>query len=315
LTSSPSVARAAWHRFVWLLGFACAALLPLPGSAARVAVVLSDDSEPYREVYHAVRTHLGDATHSVEPAYAATLPPSAVRDAGLVVAVGVRAAEAIAGVSGRPPVLAVLVPRTWYLQTGRQRLGADQHVVSAIYLDQPFDRQAKLIREALPEARRVGVVISAEQAWLAAELGSALRAQQLALVEQTIAADTRLIRPLEAVLGDADVLLAVPDAQVFNRNTAQSLFLTSYRYRVPVVGYSASLTRAGALVSLHSSPAQIGRHAAEWVRQALRSGTRRVPGPAYPAYYSVSVNAQVARSLGIVLPSERELEQRLGARP
>jgi hypothetical protein len=314
LTAWSQAARTAWYRFFCLLGFACTALLALPGYAARVTVVLSDDTDPYREVYHAVRTHLGDATHTVEPAYAATLPPSAVRDAGLVVAVGVRAAEAIAGVSRRPPVLAVLVPRTWYLQTGRLRLGADQHVVSAIYLDQPFDRQVRLIREALPEVRRVGIVISAEQSWLAAELGNALRAQQLALVEQTMAADARLIRPLEAVLGDADVLLAVPDAQVFNRNTAQSLFLTSYRYRVPVVGYSASLTRAGALVSLHSSPAQIGRQAAEWVRQALLAPTSRVPGPTYPAYYSVSINPQVARSLGIALPSASELEKRLGAR-
>lgn len=139
-----------------------------------------------------------------------------------------------------------------------------------------------------------------------------MRAQRLSLVRQTVTADERLIGPLENVLSEADLLLAVPDPLVFNRNTAQSLFLTSYRYRAPVLGYSRSLTRAGALLSLHSSPAQIGRQTAEWVNSAIQGVTVRLPPPAHPAYFSISINEQVARSLGFVVPSETVLEKRLG---
>jgi ABC-type uncharacterized transport system substrate-binding protein len=63
---------------------------------------------------------------------------------------------------------------------------------------------------------------------------------------------------------------------------------------------------------LHSSPAQSGRQAAEWVGGALQGPTLRLPPPGHPAYSSVSVNEQVARSLGLTLPSETELEKRLG---
>ena len=108
------------------------------------------------------------------------------------------------------------------------------------------------------------------------------------------------------------MLLALPDPLAFNRNTAQSLFLTSYRYRDPVLGYSRSMTRAGALLSLHSSPAQIGRQTAEWVTHALITVPVHLPAPAYPAYFSISINEQVARSLGFTLPSAAELEKRLG---
>ena len=146
------------------------------------------------------------------------------------------------------------------------------------------------------------------------ELDSALRAQGLSLVYATLTPDERLITPLEAVLTEADLLLALPDPLVFNRNTAQSLFLTSYRYRDPVLGYSRSLTRAGALLSLHSSPAQIGRQAAEWISSAMQGGTVRLPPPAYPSYFSVSINDQVARSLGFILPPEADLEKRLEGR-
>jgi putative tryptophan/tyrosine transport system substrate-binding protein len=160
--------------------------------------------------------------------------------------------------------------------------------------------------------RRVGVLLGAEQGGLAAELDAALQDAAAHAgagpAGQRRAADP----PLENVLSGAEVLLAVPDPQVFNRNTAQSLFLTSYRYRVPVLGYSRSLTRAGALLSLHSSPAQIGRQAAEWASSALNSAPLKLPPPAHPAYFSISINEQVARSLGFALPPEAELEKRMG---
>jgi len=145
------------------------------------------------------------------------------------------------------------------------------------------------------------------------ELDAALQGQQLSLILGTLSGELRLIAPLEAVLSDADVLLAVTDPQVFNRNTAQSLFLTSYRYRGPVLGYSQSLTRAGALLSLHSSPAQIGRQTAESVIAALQGSSVRLPVPDHPTYFSISINEQVARSLGYTLLPEAELEKRLGA--
>jgi ABC-type uncharacterized transport system substrate-binding protein len=225
----------------------------------------------------------------------------------------VRAAEALADQPSRTPMLAVLVPRSWYVKSGRNRLSdGGRRTASAIYIDQPFERQAQLIHLAFPEARRVGVLLSAEQNALLGELEEALRAQRLSLVHATLDEGEHLIAPLENVLANSDLLLAVPDPLAFNRNTAQSLFLTSYRYRDPVLGYSRSLTRAGALLSLHSSPAQIGRQTAEWASQALNSAPVRLPAATYPAYFSISINEQVARSLGFSLPPESELEKRLG---
>lgn len=296
------------------LGVACFCMgaVSAQAVAARVAVVLSDDAIPYQEVYQAIRTSLDNTPHEAIRVYAERLTPAALTDARLAVAVGVGAAEALAVLPEGPPVLAVLVPRAWYLRTGRMRPGADgRRGVSAIYLDQPFDRLALLIRLALPDVRKVGVLVSTGQSGVISELDSALRAQGLGLVYATLTPGERPIPPLETVLMDADMLLALPDPQVFNRNTAQSLLLTSYRYHDPVLGYSHSLTRAGALLSLHSSPVQIGRQTAESIKNILRSGKARLPPPAYPRYFSVSINDQVARSLGFTLPSEADLEKSL----
>lgn len=303
---------------IWrAVGLALVMLMGLSGQAfaARVVVVMSDDSAPYLEVYRVIQSYLVDTPHEVRQVAVEDLNAAVLNDTNLVVAVGVRAAEALATQPGRPPVLAVLVPRGWYLRTGRHRLSdGGSRAVSAIYLDQPFERQAKLIHLAFPEVRRVGVLLSLDQGWLAAELSDALRLQQLSLIKVTLVAGDRLITPLERVLTESDMLLAVPDPQVFNRNTAQSIFLTSYRYRDPVMGYSHSMTRAGALLSLYSLPSQIGRQAAEWARNALNNLPVRLPDPDYPAYFDISINQQVARSLGFTLPTEDELEKRMEGR-
>ena len=302
-----------WQRLSGLLlVFVCLMGMAGLSAAARVTVVLSDDTAPYQEVYQVVRAYLDDSGHEVERVYAEGLTQNALQDTRLAVAVGVRSAESLSELDNRPAVLAVLVPRAWYLKTGRTRLTGGRRSASAIYIDQPFDRQAQLIRLALPDVRRVGVLLSADQEGIVSELGESLRAQRLSLMHVLLDENDRLITPLETVLSEVDLLLAVPDPLIFNRNTAQSLLLTSYRYRDPVLGYSRSLTRAGALLSLHSSPAQIGRQTAEWVRGALSTTSTRLPSSTYPAYFSVSINEQVARSLGFSLPSESELEKRLG---
>lgn len=314
MTDGLSRRRSALQRIV-RLGLACACLLLVSAQAvaARVTVVLSDDSAPYQEVYQVIRAYLDDTSHEVIRVYAEKLNAASLSESRLAVAVGVRAAESLAALPVQPPVLAVLVPRAWYVKTGRTRLSnGGGRSASAIYLDQPLERQVRLIRQAFPEVRRVGMLVSAEQSGLVGELDEALQAQRLGLVHVTLSGEERLITALENVLSDAELLLAVPDPLIFNRNTAQSLFLTSYRYRAPVLGYSRSLTRAGALLSLHSSPAQIGRQAAEWVKGAIQGVPVNLPPPAHPAYFSISINEQVARSLGFTLPPEIELEKRLG---
>lgn len=292
--------------------WACLMWLPSihPASAAHLAVVLGDDSAPYQEVYDAIRAST-DGAHTISRTYAETVTEAAL-NARLIVTVGVRAAESVANVGGKSPVLAVLIPKGWYLKTGRPLLtGNVRRAVSALYLDQPYARQASLIHWAFPDAKRVGVLVSAEQAQVHEEIGAALRSRGLTLISEVLDPQQKLIEPLERLFSQSDLMLGVPDAEVFNRTTVQSVLLTSYRYHDPVVGYSRSLTRAGALVSLYSTPTQIGRQVGELVLKQFESAYSPLPSPAYPRYFSVSVNQQVARSLGFRMLTEAELERRL----
>lgn len=287
-------------------------LAGLGAQAATVVVVLSDDSAAYQETAEAIEREIGEGHKSVRlmaDRLGAALPD--LPDVKLVLGVGVKASEQLSG-QGRVskiPALAVLVPKDWYQKTGRASLAEGGRSAGAVVLDQPYSRQVRLIKSALPTVSRVGVVLSQGNAGQLAEIEQAARALRLTVSGTAIDSEASLVESLEKVLSDSDVLLAVPDAVVLNRNTVQSLFITSYRYRDPVVGYSKSLSRAGALVSLYSTPAQIGRQAGEIAQRFLSGG--KLSGMQWPKYFSISANAHVARSLDIDLVSEQSLLKEL----
>ena len=281
----------------------------LAAQAATVVVVLSDDSAAYQEASEAIEREIGDG-HKIVRVMADRLGVEpALSEARLVLGVGVKATEQIAGRVGKTPVLAVLVPKDWYQKIGRALLVEGARSAGAVVLDQPYSRQLQLIKAALPKVSRVGVVVSQSNAGQLAEVEQAARALRLSVSAVTIDSDSLLVESLERILSDSDVLLAIPDPLVLNRNTVQSLFITSYRYRDPVVGYSKSLSRAGALVSLYSTPAQIGRQAGEITQRFLSGG--KLPGMQWPKYFSISLNTHVARSLDIDLISEQSLLREL----
>lgn len=279
--------------------------------ASVVAVVLSDDSEPYQEAADAIERTLG-SDHTVFRVLSDRLAvsDSALSRAKILVTVGVKAAELVTDRGGKTPILAVLVTEDWYRDEGRAQLTSGGRSAAAVVLDQPFSRQFQLINLTFPNARKVGVVVGKENARLLSELEKEASAQRLTLVSAVSESESKLVATLGQVLADADLLLAVPDPDILNRNTVQTVLMTTYRYRDPVLGYSKSLSRAGALVSLYSSPKQIGRQAGEIAAATLNGG--KLGGMQWPKYFSISVNTHVARSLAINVPAEESLSKELG---
>jgi putative tryptophan/tyrosine transport system substrate-binding protein len=311
VSTSPqsAVAVAAWRCL--LLFSVCCALLAGGTEAASLAVVLSDNSAPYQETADAIEARLGKE-HTVVKILVTNLGRSetALGDAKKIITVGVKATQAIAERHGRTPILAILIPRAWYEAEGKAALAEGGREAGAIFIDQPYSRQFHLIRSALPAISRVGMVLGKQGADQLPELDRQAKAHQLILISALLEDSPKLVQTLGKVLTDAEILLLpFPDSEVLTRASAQSIFMTSYRYRDPVVGYSQSLSSAGALLSLYSTPSQIGQQAAEVIEHALNGG--KVPTAVWPQYFSVSVNEHVARSLGINIPPETTLLKRV----
>ena len=173
--------------------------------------------------------------------------------------------------------------------------------ISAIYFDQPIKRQIALVEAALPDARNIGLLYSNNSVEIT-NYRKAISESGLALREQKLDSTESLFRELEAVLEKSSVLLTIPDATVYNALTIRNVLLTTYRYKIPVIGLSPAYVRAGSLCAVFSSPAQIAVQAAHLTMRYLVYGI--LPGAQYPSVFNVTSNLQVARSLGIQLKED-----------
>lgn len=296
-------------RIILFIGMAWAGILC--AAPVNIAVVLSDESAPYKDTASSLRTTLGQS--SIKAAVNVYSRSDGKIDflretPDLIVAVGVSAAQELAMQNLPIPVLAILIPRQAFDKIARQR---DHKLFSAVFLDQPEARQMELIRLAIPDRGRVGVVLGPDSVGSLKSLQAAASEARLGLVAEKISAAEELLPALQRVLAESDVLLAVPDPLVFNKGTVQSLLLTTYRYQDPVIGFSHAYVKAGALASVYTSPEQVGRQAGDIVLRVLANRPTWLPPPEYPKYFSVSVNYQVARSLGLSIGDELSLLQKL----
>lgn len=226
-----------------------------------------------------------------------------------VVAVGTAAHRAMQNLFADdptpPPLLALLVPRLAYERAAdpaRLRAGLQ----SAVFLDQPAARQIDLVRLAMPSLRNLGILLGAESKVLAPALERAGKERGINVVARQVGPEG-LFAALQGLLPDVDALLAVPDPQVYSGQTAANILAATYRRRLPLIGFSPAYTRAGALVSLHSTPAQIGERGAEVLRQVIAG--RSLPPPQWPREFVVTVNPDVARSLALPLDEAQLIEQ------
>jgi len=200
----------------------------------------------------------------------------------------------------RVPVLGALLPRDGFAAVWKR----PPAWVSAAYLDQPIERYLALIRRAMPRLTKVGVLVHEDAVSQRQALLKAAQAQGVRLVIGSVGAPETLSAALRSVLADADVLLILPDSAVADVSALQHMLITAYRQRVPVVSYSPALVKAGAAMGLYASPAQAGRQVAAMLKGPLSasSGVSAWPAARLADGFTVALNEQVCRSLGLDVP-------------
>ncbi len=292
-------------RRVLLLLLACASwLCCVPGHAAErgIVVVTSEQSADYEQAIAALGSALergGLPRSAVSVITAAEFQARPPAPPALWIALGSEAARVLSEAGDPAPRLYALLPRAGFEWIAAQAGRRAARKISAIYLDQPFSRQLDLLRLALPNAKRIGVLWGPGSAMLAPALASAAAARGLQIFSATLRPGQPIYPSLARVLDHSDTLLAVADPLVYNGNTIENILLASFHARVPLIAFSPAYVRAGALLALYSTPAQIGAQAGRIARAVLRGG--QLPAPQYPAQFTVAANRHVALALEINL--------------
>jgi len=289
-------------------------LAPVFARAQGVVVVASDASAPYEQARDAIVREWVRAGGS-----SADIKQVVVTDSGamekamqsnprLIVTLGVEALRDAMSADSRALILASLIPR---LAVDRLQKRAPRRLsspLSVVYLDQPPGRQLDLLQLALPTLRQVGVLWGPESTAQRTAMASAAAVRHLEIAESTISTEAEIYGGLKDSLDGVDALVAIADPVVFNSTTISNILLTSYRAKVPMLAFSPAYVKAGALMAIYSTPAQIGAQTGLLARTIAVSGSSGLSQ--FPTDFTVTVNSHVARSLGLTLDAE-SLAQRL----
>lgn len=306
-----SMALSFWRQVLLALFLSCG-LIPVWASEPSVIFVASESSASYREIVQVLedelaRTGLRRAEMQTVFLTDMALPPLQASPK-LYVAVGLKAFSLMAARDSKTPVIATLVPRSAFEQMAGLGERKAAPPISGVCLDQPFARQLDLIRLALPQSRRIGVLWGTDVPAQMARLQNATQGRSVQLVSAQVEAGESVFPALARILEDADVLLAVANPQIYNSRSIQNILLASYRSKVPLVGFSPGYVQAGAVFSLYSTPSMIGRQTAVMARGFLQGKPLPVV-PQYPTEFEVGVNTRVARSLGLTLDAANLTER------
>lgn len=279
--------------------------------AYRILIVSSGDSPLYTQIVDTIQTTVSSnstapgtrVNTTLDVIYLKSISTTSqlqerTKNQDLILTIGQRAMILASKIKNSPPIITTLIPRQSFNQY-RNALRKENRKVTALFIDSPPKRQILLAKILLGDLQRLGVLISKTSPYSTNNIQSAIQKQGINSHIQTVHNPENLIRNLSQVLNKSDAFLALPDAQIFNRRTARNILLTTYRQRTPVIAYSESYVKAGALAAVYSTPQQISKQIGELLLSILNSGLIFPAMNSHPREFEVAINQNVAKSLGI----------------
>jgi ABC-type uncharacterized transport system substrate-binding protein len=216
--------------------------------------------------------------------------------ARLVVAIGLKAALAAKLEILDIPIISCLV-----LDPNKYDLVRDN--LTGVSLRIPIQTQFALIRNLVPDSKRIGVLFDPTKTERTITQATALAKKQgLELVSRPVTSPQDVPATLRAMQSNIDVLWLIPDSTVLTEDSLEFLLRTTSEARVPVVGFSSGLVRSGALAGLYINYSEVGKQVAGLAQKILQGQSIPQGTVLPPEHVSLAINKQIAEYFGITLP-------------
>ena len=247
----------------------------------RFQILTGDDSEVTRRIAE-------DLYKRLVPTFGAFRTELAQRRRMLYVAIGPTALrDALARRCDCVIISAFTSSQVWRALTARANNRTA--MLTAVYAEPAPADQLRLAALLYGRPVRVGAILGRDTAFLRTTLESEVEVQPFAAgddINHTLNGMTR-----------AEVLLALPDGDVYNPENVRNILLSTYRRKQGVIGFSADMVKVGALASTYSEIEDINTQVAEIAAAFVITG--ELAPPQFPRYFRTVINEGVARSLDL----------------
>jgi putative ABC transport system substrate-binding protein len=228
----------------------------------------------------------------------------------IVISLGSGATETVFKSKSKKPHIVTLITQSSFDSLARQYFGSEAIALAAgispILLDQPFERKVALAKKLLPKASRVGVMLGAATKAKITIYNNSILDRKMKPQTLIIDADKNPIRQLDPIIKQSDIFIPVADSHLINVTTAKWILQLSYRYRVPVIGYSSNFVDAGALASVYSSAEGVAKQTLDLLDTVFNKDYIHTVHP--PKYCTVKFNTNVAWYLNLTIPDELAID-------
>ena len=270
-----------------------------PVYAGSVHILLSDSGTLYREAADHLRAELTVAGFS-EPVKIHELnniSASGIEATDLIVTIGQAAAAYSQQTFSRNRQLYSFIDFTALPAKHSQNW-------AAVVLDQPLQRMFDITQTIL-EARfrnTVVIAVSENNHRLRQEIEQLKVPSQLDLKVLVVNEQAEPAKQVEKLLFNAGALIAIRDKHIWSGENARWMLYQSYKFNVPVIGYSKNFLKAGALVSVYASLPETAVKTARLIDDwHANQGSFSRPGIHYPDF-TIEFNKNIARALKIPIP-------------
>ena len=223
-------------------------------------------------------------------------------DLDLVLSVATPAAQATAQNIQDTPVLftAVTDPVSAELIDSLEAPGANVTGTSDVA---PVDQQLDLLKELVPDAKKVGIVYASGEVNSQVQVDDAKEAAEsrdLEIVTQTVTNVTEIPQAVQA-LGDVDAFYVPTDNLVVSG--IASLVQAAEGSKTPVIAAEAGTVEGGAVATLGIDYTELGRQTGEMALRILRDGEDPATMPVESAKdFTYMVNEDAAERQGVTIP-------------
>ncbi len=228
-----------------------------------------------------------------------TISEGLVEKDDLVLAIATPSAQALATASTETPIVftAVTDPISAKLVKTLEKPGG---LLTGATDQAPIDKQVDLLKQALPQAKKVGILYTSSERNSEVQVKEAekeLKAAGFEVMKRGISTSNDVQDATNALMSETDALFVPTDNTV--ASTMSMIGNLSLEHKVPVIGGSTDMVDGGGLLTYGTNYKALGKQVAKQALKVLKGQDVASIPVESPKTLSLHVNKEQAQKLGI----------------
>ncbi len=207
-----------------------------------------------------------------------------------IITIGYETLKETVSVRNKTPIFSTLVPKYALDSMIRnyQRLGS---VIGGIYQEQSFNRQLLVAKAIDPEIKRVLVLLNRITRYQLSEYKDTASINAIKLKYNLLTAQVSASTYFEKNSSAIDALVVINEPQHHDNQDLQSLLITSYNKRVPIIGNKKTDSTYAAMVSIYTPLDILTKEVSAQILEFCETSGKREPK--FAQSYSIELNKQI----------------------